>query len=191
MKRLLLCIIACMLTGYIQAQFYKNLIPATHSSFTDSFAVIVNDYQHNFYHIQGEQLSANADVDIYQSRKTIPGSSEPLLYRYHSTEDTTASWQAILYKGEDYKEAVKAYKNAFRQVKKCQVKINDLPVKFSGEMEEPSPTVRFTVSSLQTENASAAYENFFAEVELTQVYMEWEVKLHLHSKKKDTSTKNY
>jgi hypothetical protein len=174
---------------FANAQFYKSVLPS--GAFTDSLQLVVADYQQNFYSIQSESLSQEGDVDIYKSLKAIPGAGDCFIYRFHSIEDTTASWQAIMYKGEDYKDAVKAYKNCFRLIKKSNLKISDNTMKFDGDLEEPVSSVKFTVSSLKPITALKAYKNFYAEVELVQVYFEWEVRLNLLSRKKDMEKYNY
>ncbi len=176
-------------TYFANAQFYKSILPS--GAFTDSLQIVVADYQQNFNSIQSESLSRAGDVDIYKSLKTVPGAAECFIYRFHSVEDTTASWQAIMYKGEDYKDAVKAYKNCFRLIKKSNLKISDNTMKFEGELVEPVSSVKFTVSSLQPITTLKAYKNFYAEVELVQVYLEWEVRLNLHSRKRDMEKYNY
>lgn len=185
-----LTLVCCMFaTMHANAQFYKAILPS--GSFTDSLQLVVSDYQQNFYTIQSEPLSRADDVDIYKSKKMVPGAAECFIYRFHSVEDTTAGWQAIMYKGEDYKEAVKAYKNCFRLVKKSNLSINENSLKFDGEMVEPSSAIKFTVSSLRPVTSMMAYNNFYAEIELVQEYYEWVVRLNLHSRKGDTERYNY
>ncbi|MEO6406221.1 MAG: hypothetical protein ABIY51_02615 [Ferruginibacter sp.] len=189
MRKLILasCVMATSLLCH--AQFYKSILPS--NAFTDSLQLVVASYEGNFYSIQSENISQLPDVDTYRSHQGIPGAQQCLVMRYHSVEDTTAGWQALMYKGEDYKEAVKVYKNCFRLVKKSNLKIDDTVLKFKGEMEEPQTSLKFTVSSLKPSSSLPAYKNFYAEVELVQVYMEWEVRLNLHSRKNDDERYNY
>lgn len=181
----------CMVAAsfFANAQFYKSVLPS--GAFTDSLQIVVADYQQNFFSLQSENISELSDVDIYKSNKSIPGAKECFVFRFHSVEDTTASWQAIMFKGEDYKEAVKAYKNCFRLVRKSHLKIGENTLKFEGDMVEPEPSLKFTVSSLRPITVLKAYDHFYAEVELVQVYFEWEVRLNLHSRKPDAEKYNY
>lgn len=70
-------------------------------------------------------LSNETDRDSYQSVITLPGSLKCMIYRYHSIEDTLASWHALMYKGENFEEAAKIYKNTFRSVKKSSLLVNN------------------------------------------------------------------
>lgn len=167
------------------AQFYKKLLPED-AGFTDSLTSVVYNFKSNYYPIQGKQLTSQGLVHVYQSKAGMPGAAHCVIQRYHSTEDTTASWQAIMYEGESYEEAVKIYKNTYHLVKKAKIKSGEkMPVLFTGEMEAPSESVRFTVTPLKLNTADTDYENFYAEVEITSNYDGWEVHLNLHGKKKD------
>jgi hypothetical protein len=170
---------------FTSAQFYKKLQPSS-DPFNDSLSKVVYDFKSNFYPIQGRQLTSQGLVDVYQSRVGMPGAAHCIIQRYHSEEDTTASWQAIMYEGESYEEAVKIYKNTYKLVKKASIKYGEKShYSFVGEMEAPSESVRFTVTPLRLNTMDTDYKHFYAEVEITGGYEGWEVHLNLHSKKND------
>jgi hypothetical protein len=145
----------------------------------------VASFQNNYYPIQGSALGAQADVDTYESKATVPGAAKTMLYRFHSVIDTTASWQAVMYSGYNFKEAAKIYKNIFRYVNKAHFKIDDFNFGFSGDMEEPTESLRFSVSTLKAVSDNPAFEHFIAEVEITNSFVGWEVHLNLENKKND------
>ena len=183
MRKATLIIFSVLLCGYVTAQF-KPRLPVP--SFSDSLSMVINDAGHNYYTIQGVALTSETDRDSYQSKVTLPGSSLCMIYRYHSTQDTSASWHAIMYKGEDYKEAVKSYKNTFRLVKKTKFMLNSKSIHFEGAMDEPDESLRFTVSTLRTSSQVIGYDNFIAEVEMVNSYDGWEVHLNIQKRKNDT-----
>ncbi|RZM08510.1 MAG: hypothetical protein EOO88_50130, partial [Pedobacter sp.] len=114
-KILSLAAICLLFSMYAQAQFYKKVLPGNNIS--AAVASITENFQNNYHQIQGAELPADEGREIYRSTVIIPGASQAVIYRFHSKEDTTASFQAILYEGESFKEAVKIYKQTFRQVK--------------------------------------------------------------------------
>ena len=63
--------------------------------------------------------------------------------------------------------------------------MNEASADFVGVMEEPSESLRFASSLLRTTIDNRVYKNFVAEVELVNNFMDWEVRLNLHSKKDD------
>ena len=171
--------------NFCKAQFYKSVLPSP--EFSSALEKIVLDFRINFSSITGSNLSNESESEIYESMVKLPGASECIIYKYHSKADTTASWQAIMYKGDDYKEALKIYENVFRLVKKTQVRwIDKSYIGFKGEMEKPTEDVRFAVSSLRFELDDDRYKNFEADVEMLSTYSGWEVHLNLQTKKPDT-----
>lgn len=184
MKKIILSVVCTCYFSIAWSQFYKSFLPS--EAFSDSLTKIVKDYQKNFYAIQGKQLSSDGLVDIYNSNVSIPGAVHCVVQRYHSAEDTSASWQAIMYTGENYEEAVKIYKKTFHLLKKTKLKWADkVSVSFKGNLEIPEETLRFTSTPLTLNVNDSQYTNFFAEVELINLYEEWEVHINLHKKKTD------
>lgn len=164
-----------------RAQFYKKYLPAR--EFSDSLSKIVIDFKSNFNIIQGEEMTPQPEMNTYQSKTTLPDALHCSIFRYHSIIDTTASWQAIFYDGENYNDAFKIYKDIFNQLKKCRIKIGDKNDNaFIGEFGKPKESVRFTSSLLKLNSMDLIYRNFFADLELTNTYNGWEVQLNLINK---------
>ncbi|MCW3092596.1 MAG: hypothetical protein JWP81_3665 [Ferruginibacter sp.] len=167
------------------AQFYKTVLPS--EAFSSPLSVIVQDFKKNFSSIQGDQLSSGADVEVYQSKVIIPGSLHCSIFRFHSLLDTTASWQATMYDGDSYEEAMKIYKNTVRQLTRTKMKwIDSRVVSFTGQLETPHENAGFAVTTLKLNIADKAYSIFIAEIDLTNTYSGWEVHLNLNNKKSDT-----
>ena len=164
-----------------RAQFYKKYLPSR--EFSDSLSKIVKDFKSNFNMIQGEEFTPQPEMNTYQSKTTLPDALHCSIFRYHSIIDTTASWQAIFYDGENYKDACKVYKDIFNQLKKCRIKIDDkIDNAFIGEFGTPKESVRFTSTSLKLNSMDRIYRNFIADLELTNTYNGWEVQLNLINK---------
>lgn len=166
------------------AQLLNKVLPA--SPFSTSLSTVVENYQNNYQHIQGGAMPADEDRDIFLSTVSLPGSSLCVIYRFHSTQDTTASWQATLYNGEDFKEATKVYKHAFKQMKQTKFKVGITQISFDGNMEQPTEALRFTSSILRPSQHTDIYKNFIAEIEMLNSIEGWIVRLNLHSRKEDT-----
>lgn len=178
----LLLLLLC--TNFCKAQFYKSLLPSP--EFSSALEKIVLDFRLNFSTIQGDSLTNEGEAEMYESTVKLPGASECFIYKYHSKADTTASWQAIMYKGDNYKEASRIYENVFRQVKKTQVRwVDKSMVGFTGEMEKPTEELKFSVSTLHFSLDDKRYKNFEADVEMVSTYNGWEVHLNLQTKHPD------
>ncbi|MFT3678962.1 MAG: hypothetical protein QM791_01740 [Ferruginibacter sp.] len=182
MKKQLLPILFCLCTAFANAQLIKK--PAPSGNFSDSLFKIVSDFRNNFSKLQGKALTPQPEAEVYRSTICLPGSKHCVIYRFRSVEDKTASWQGLMYAGEDFEEALKAYKNTFNQVKKSKMNnIAGKPAPFEGEMDKPDDNVRFAVSSLRLKTGDGVYKNMVAEVELSNNYNGWEVHLNIYTKK--------
>jgi hypothetical protein len=183
-KTLILTILV-LSTSLLQAQFYKSLVPSP--EFQNALEKIVLDFRYNYKTIQGESVGKEGGTETFQSTIKLPRAKECTIYQFSSLTDTTASWQALMYSGEDYNEAVKTYENLFKLIKKSRVKwIDKTLVGFVGVMEKPKAEVGFTVSTLRFDLDDPRYRNFLAEVEITPSTNGWEVHLNLNSKKPDS-----
>jgi hypothetical protein len=157
------------------------------NDFTSGIVKVVQNFGNNYRHIQGEALPAEEQRDIFRSLVTLPGSLQNVIYRFHSKEDTTASWQSLLFSGEGYENAVKAYRNACRNLGKTRIIFPSGTSGFSGKINDPDPSLNFTTSLFRLDTDEPAYKNFYAEVELLNTGFEsWDVQLNLHSRKEDT-----
>ena len=185
MKKLRLLILFSLVAFFCNAQLIQPAKPT--ETFSKTFSIIVLDYKNNFINIQQKELAGSVGNNIFNSSICLPGASHCTITRYNSLQDKSASWQATLFAGESYEEALKAYKNIFSQVKHSSIMgIDKKAAGFEGEMEKPDENIRFTVSALRLNAADSQYKNFTADIELTNNMEGWEVHLNLYRKKADT-----
>lgn len=183
MKKIFFLLLLSAGTLFGHAQFFKKT-SATTGSFADSLSKIVLDFNNNFNHLQGAALPVQPELESYLSTICLPQAVHCIINRYHSVQDKTGSFQAIMYTGESFEDAIKMYKNTFRQIKNTTVKgIENKAIPFNGEMENPDENVRFAVSELRLKTLDKIYRNLSAEIELTNNYEGWEVHLNIYSKK--------
>jgi hypothetical protein len=185
-KQLVVTTVFLLSVTFSDAQFYKTLIPSP--DFSIALEKVVSDFRYNFKHIISDSLSGLGESETYRSSVKLPGAVDCFIYKFHSAKDTTASFQALMYDGDDYKEAVRIYKNTFRLVSKSKIQLIDKSViSFGGNLEEPTEDVRFTVSTLQLNTPDYRYNKFRGEVELISTFSGWKVHLNLHNVKADES----
>ncbi len=157
------------------------------NDFTSGVARVVQDFSNNYWRIQAEALPADEHRSVYRSSVSLPGSLQNVIYRFNSVEDTTASWQSVLFSGEGFENAVKVYKNACRYLGKTRIQFPSGAAGFSGKIIDPDPSLNFTSSLFRLDSEEPAYRNFYAEIEIINTGIEsWDVQLNLHSRKEDT-----
>lgn len=185
MKKLLLLSLIIPLAILSNAQLIKPAKPT--ETFSKTLSIIVLDYKNNFVNIQQKELAGSVGNNIFNSSVCLPGALHCTITRYNSVEDKSASWQATIFAGESYEEALKAYKNIFSQLKHSSIAgIDKNATGFEGVMEKPDENIRFTVSALRLNATDPPYKNFTADIELTNNMEGWEVHLNLYMKKADT-----
>lgn len=186
MKKLTNLLLAAMVMSMAaQAQFKTSNQPS--SGFVRAVETILGDYPYNYRHITGELVEATGDWHQYASTVTLPGAEFCRIGVYHSELDTTASWQAQVFRSENFRPAADAYKRLFRQLKQCRLRMVDGTVYYlDGDYEAPTEDNDFFTSALKILTADERYREFHIELELLYKMDEWVVNVNMVSKKKDS-----
>lgn len=147
---------------------------------------ILRDFRFNLRHITGELLLAQGEFENYVSLIAVPDAENCIVSKYHSTEDTTASWQARMFSGGEYGEAVRRYQSLYRQLQTCYVKLADSSVFYLEGVWEPAREgVAFTTSTLRLRTGDPQYKEVKVELELVYQLADWAVNINIVSKKRD------
>lgn len=181
-KHLLTLVLLCAASSAAFGQIYKSILPSR--EFTKALESIVLDFRLDYKTIQGGIIDSLGEMETYESAIRLPGAEDCRILRFHSADDTTACFQAIIYSGEDYREAVRAYENTVRLVKKSNMRwIDRSEIKFTGELVNARDNLRFTTSTLFLTLDDPRYRDFRAEIELISTHLDrWEVQLNLSKK---------
>lgn len=185
MKKLTNLLLAAMVMSLsVHAQFKMDKDPSP--GFVKAIETILGDFPYNYRHITGELVEATGDWHQYASTVTLPGSESCLIGVYHSALDTTASWQALMFRSETFGKAASAYKRLYQQLKHCRLKMVDGSVYYlDGDYEEATEEVDFITTALQIQTADERFREFHVELELLYKLDEWVVNVNMVSKKKD------
>lgn len=155
-------------------------------AFNKAIEEIVSDFPYNYRNIKGELILAQGEWEQYASRVNVPNATVSLLTFYHSAIDTTASYQACLFKGESYEEAARNYKQYFNKLNHCEVKsVDGSRYYFKGRLEEPGEEKDFAISEFRLETGDDRFKNFKIELELLYKIDGWELNLNMVTRKPD------
>lgn len=168
----------------VQAQFRSENASAT--GFIRAVETILSDFPYNYKHITGDLLEQTGDWHQYASTVTLPGAENCLIGLYHSELDTTASWQALMFRSETYGKAAAAYKRTYQQLKQCHLRMVDGSVYYlAGDYEPASESLDFVTTAFRIQTADERFREFHVELELLYQMDEWIVNVNMVSKKKD------
>jgi hypothetical protein len=160
--------------------------PSAVLEFPMAIDTILRDFRFNLCHITGELLLAQGEFENYASLIAVPDAENCIVTKYHSTEDSTASWQARMFSGGEYGEAVRKYQLLYRQLQTCYVKLADGSVFYLEGIWEPAREgAAFTTSTLRLKTGDPQYKEVKVELELVYQLADWAVNINIVSKKRD------
>jgi hypothetical protein len=155
-------------------------------AFPGAIEAVLHDFPNNLRHITGELLLAQGEIDTYASTVEPPGAESCAITRYHSHSDSTASWQAKMYSGEDFDKASRAYRALYVQLQSCYLLLPDSSMVFlKGQWEPAREEISFTTSTLKLNTGDERYREVQVDLELLYQVSNWVVNINIVSKKPD------
>ena len=185
MKKIMFaCVALLMATGALaQARFAS----VREESFSKVMEAVVHDFPNNYRNICGDLVLEQAEIENYASLVQLPGASECMVTRYHSLEDTTASWQAKMFRSEDFKEVSQQYKELYRQLKACYLRLVDGSIIYmNADWEAPTEEKPFVMSTLRLATGDWRYKEMKIDLEMVYQFPEWTININVSGKKKDS-----
>ncbi len=159
-------------------------------AFSKSLESVLLDFPYGFRNISGDLLLAQGEVEQYVSTISLPGAESCIIGRYHSVRDTTLSWQAVMFRDEDFQTAAKEYKSLFKQLKGSAVKVVDGSLLYlEGNLTAPLEEEDFTVTTLRFGISDPRYREFKVELEMLYKMPEWVININMISRKNDADVR--
>jgi hypothetical protein len=154
--------------------------------FVDAIDAVLGDLPNNLRYITGELLLAEGEVDSYASLVAMPDGENCIVTRYHSVEDTTASWQAKMYSGGDYGAAARKYEQLYQQLKTCYVRLPDGSIYYlEGTWAPAKEGITFTTSTLKVRTSDQRFRDVLVQLELVYQLADWAVNINIVTKRPD------
>jgi hypothetical protein len=154
--------------------------------FVDAIDAVLGDLPNNLRYVSGELILAEGEADSYVSLVALPDAENCRVMRYHSVEDTTASWQAKMFSGGDFGAASRKYQQLFQQLKVCYVRLPDGSIYYlEGTWQPAREGVTFTTSTLKLRTDDQRFRDVEVELELVYQLADWAVNINIVTKKPD------
>jgi hypothetical protein len=154
--------------------------------FADAIDAVLGDLPNNLRKVTGELLLAEAETENYSSLVVVPGAENCIVTRYHSVEDTTASWQAKMYSGGDFGPASQKYQQLYQQLKTCYVRLADSSIYYLEGVWEPAREgISFTTSTFKLRTNDQRFRDVKVELELVYQLADWAVNINIVTKRPD------
>lgn len=185
MKKLIIFSLTVLSVVTVCAQV--NTASPARAPFSKAMQTVLHDFTGNFRNITGDLIEQQAEIDNYVSLVQLPGATECTITRYHSVQDSTASWQAKMFRSEDFAVAAKQYKEFYNRLKSCYLTLRDgSSIYIKGDWNEPSDEKKFTVTTFRLNTTDLRYRELQVNLELLFELQEWVVNINVSNKKKDT-----
>ena len=186
---MMLACVALMAAAGVFSQ--TSFVAHREETFSRVMEAVLHDFPNNYRNITGDLVLDQAEIENYASLVQLPGASECIITRYHSEEDTTASWQAKMFRGEDFKEVAQRYKDLYKQLKGCYLRLVDGSLIFlDAEWEAPTEEKPFVMSTLRLITGDHRYKEMKVDLEMVYELSEWTININVTGKK-DDSLKGY
>jgi len=155
-------------------------------SFPQVIDLVLRDFPNNLRHITGELVLAQGEVENYASMVALPESEHCIITRYHSTEDTTVSWQAKMLVTDDFGKADHAYRELYGKLQQCYIQLVDGTVVYlKGSWSPAKEGAAFTTSILRLAVNDQRYREVRVELELVYELAQWGVSINIYNKRED------
>jgi len=150
------------------------------STFNVVLEKILLDFPSAFSNLKGEIILKDETEVRYDSRVVLPGAEDCLVNISFAEAKKAVSWEAIFITTALYEEAIKAYKNLYRQLIACRFTLKTKsPVSLIGKWISPIPDENYTTTLLRLSSVTGKYRNIGIELEMVKVIEEWKVNLRV------------
>ena len=171
----------------LSASAQTDLFTKTNPGFSKAIETVLGDFPYNYKHITGELVQKDGDHERFASTVMLPGAETCLVGFYHSELDTTASWQAVMFRHEEFEKAARAYKRLYHQLNRCKLRMVDGSVYYlSAQYEAAIEANDFVVSELKIQTGDERFRNFKVELEMLYELDQWLVHINIVTRKKDS-----
>jgi len=158
----------------------------TARSFPQVIDLVLRDFPNNLRHITGELVMAQGEMENYTSTVALPESENCIITHYHSTQDTTVSWQARMLVTDDFGKADHAYQELYRKLQQCYIQLMDGTIIYlKGTWSPAKENAPFTASTLQLIIDDQRYKGVKVELELVYELAQWGVTINIYSRETD------
>jgi hypothetical protein len=186
MKKISTLMVATLAIVTVHAQLNLFKKDPENPGFGKAVEQILGDFPYNYKHLTGELLLQEGELTQFAPTVSLPGAQQCVIAHYHSAFDTSASYQGLMYKTDEYEDAVKEYRRLFRELKGCKLKMVDGSAYFlDGEFEEPAEEKDFVISMFKIQTADDRFRLFKVELEMLYKVDHFVVNINFITRKND------
>ena len=142
---------------------------------------VARDFYQNFNSIKGDTINQSEETIEFASRIAPADAISTSITKY--LQPYSYTWEATMFKTENYEEAVEKYKIYYRQLNGSKLTFYDkTSYNLSGRYDAPDEDRAFASSILQLNPSNNDLQFFKVEIGLSYSLPEWTVKVMIYEK---------
>jgi len=142
---------------------------------------VARDFYQNFNSIKGDTINQSEETIEFASRIAPADAISTSITKY--LQPYSYTWEATMFKTENYEEAVEKYKIYYRQLNGSKLTFYDkTSYNLSGDYDAPDEGRAFASSILQLNPSNNDLQFFKVEIGLSYSLPEWTVKVMIYEK---------
>src|SRR6185312_149649 len=142
---------------------------------------VARDFYQNFNSIKGDTINQSEETIEFASRIAPADAISTSITKY--LQPYSYTWEATMFKTENYEEAVEKYKIYYRQLNGSKLTFYDkTSYNLSGDYDAPDEGRAFASSILQLNPSNNNLQFFKVEIGLSYSLPEWTVKVMIYEK---------
>lgn len=142
---------------------------------------VARDFYQNFNSIKGDTLNQSEETIEFASKIAPADAISTSITKY--LQPYSYTWEATMFKTENYEEAVEKYKIYYRQLNGSKLTFYDkTSYNLSGRYDTPDEDRAFASSILQLNPSNNDLQFFKVEIGLSYSLPEWTVKVMIYEK---------
>lgn len=158
----------------------------TARSFPQVIDLVLRDFPNNLRNITGDLVLAQGEMENYASTLALPESQNCTITHYHSTQDTSVSWQARMLVTDDFGKADHTYRALYQKLQQCYIQLTDGTIIYlKGTWSPAKEEAPFTASTLRLTIDDLRYKKVTVELELVYELAQWGVSINIFSRDTD------
>ena len=146
---------------------------------------VLTAYTENFKTIQGDTLSVTSNTAVFTSIVKPEGAVECTLTKYLNGSIPDYSWQATMFKSDDFAAASKKYTTCYQQLKNMMLRTTAGNFKMDGDYQQPNETKNFYSCVFTPDTDDPAVSRLRLEILLEGDMTEWTLSILVYDQVHD------
>lgn len=180
-----LLLLFALLIIFIPVHAQLKAAGAANPDLRNALEKVITDFPKNFASLKSEVLNAGPQTVEYASLLSFKTAEQNTITLYSGTEPVY-SWQALMYRNEEFEAASKKYRTLYNGLKGMSLTLNrDYTYGLSGKYDSPEESKKFSSTVFQLLPDASNLPNIKVELSMQYELLEWKIYLMVYQKERE------